>query len=62
MKDIHFVIQFYLLSPFMDLENHSCGHIFCTFKANLIKLHVLVPIRLNRKLNIISRVTCWVKK
>ena len=46
----------------MDLENHSCGHIFCTFKANLIKLHVLVPIRLKRKLKIISRHTCRVKK
>ena len=30
---------FTYLSPFIDLENHSCGHIFCTFKANLIKLH-----------------------
>ena len=46
----------------MDLENHSCGHIFCTFKANLIQLHVLVPIRLNRKLKIIFRATCRVKK
>ena len=46
----------------MDLENHSCGHIFCTFKANLIKLHVFLPIRLNRKLKVISRTTCRVKK
>ena len=45
----------------MDLENHSCGHIFCTFKANLFKLYVLVPIRLNRKLKVISRATCRVK-
>ena len=39
----------------MDFENHNCGHIFGTFKANLIKPHVLVPIRLNRKLKIIFR-------
>ena len=35
----------------MDFENHNDG----TFKANLIKLHVLVPIRLNRKLKIVSK-------
>jgi len=30
----------------MDFENHNCGHIFGTFKANVIKLHILLPIRL----------------
>ena len=64
IRYISFVIHFYLIISLYGLrKSHLWSYMYLLpFKANHIKLHVLDPIRLNRKLTIISRVTCKVKK
>ena len=62
IKGISYVIHFYLIISLYGLRKSQLCYIFCTFKANFIKLYVLVPIKLNRKLKVISRATCRVTK
>ena len=62
IKDISFVIHFYLIISFYGLRKSQLWSYLLPFKANHIKLHVLDPIRLKRKLKFISRATCRVKK
>ena len=61
VKNISFVIHFYLIISFYGIRKFQLWSYLLPFNANHIKHHVLDPLMLKRKLKFISRATCRVK-